>query len=101
MFRSSSGCIVWCQASAQPFDIAFVASANQLQSMVPQGDEFAAGLTDGVLLKGDKLNFLRLAACNISDEGACKLAKTLEAVGGLNQHNNATSGPLRLRSSCQ
>ena len=48
-----------------------------------QGDEFAVALAEGnaTLLKGDKLSTLRLTACNLSDEGACRLAKALESVG--------------------
>jgi hypothetical protein len=46
-----------------------------------QGDEFVAGLSEGSLLQSDQFTCLRLSACGISDEGACKLAKALERVG--------------------
>lgn len=46
-----------------------------------QGDDFALGLAEGGLLKGDKLINLRLAGINLGDEGACKLAKAFESVG--------------------
>lgn len=46
-----------------------------------QGDDFAAGLAEGNMLQGDHFGCLRLSACGISDEGACKLAKALERVG--------------------
>lgn len=32
-------------------------------------------------MRGDKLSTLRLARCNISDDGVMKLAKSLESVG--------------------
>lgn len=49
--------------------------------LVWQGDEFVAGLADGALLKSEKLQSLKLTGCNISCEGACRLAKALEFVG--------------------
>eukprot|EP00201_Polytomella_parva_P018261 CAMPEP_0175072134 /NCGR_PEP_ID=MMETSP0052_2-20121109/19707_1 /TAXON_ID=51329 ORGANISM="Polytomella parva, Strain SAG 63-3" /NCGR_SAMPLE_ID=MMETSP0052_2 /ASSEMBLY_ACC=CAM_ASM_000194 /LENGTH=1112 /DNA_ID=CAMNT_0016339537 /DNA_START=508 /DNA_END=3848 /DNA_ORIENTATION=+ len=45
------------------------------------GDELIFELVEGPLLKSDKLNTLRLCGCNISDEGASAIAKTLEFVG--------------------
>ncbi|MEW5312669.1 MAG: hypothetical protein WDW38_004285 [Sanguina aurantia] len=45
------------------------------------GDEFVAGLAEGALLKSEKLQGLKLTGCNISCEGACRLAKALEFVG--------------------
>ncbi|KAF5842546.1 hypothetical protein DUNSADRAFT_6396 [Dunaliella salina] len=45
------------------------------------GDDFAAGLAEGSLLQGDHFTCLRLSACGISDEGACKLGRALERVG--------------------
>ncbi len=46
-----------------------------------QGDDFAAALAEGAALRGDKLATLRLSGCNVSDEGTCRLAKALEAIG--------------------
>lgn len=48
-----------------------------------QGDDFAAGLAEGEksMVNGEKLGVLRLVGCSLGDEGVCRLAKALEAVG--------------------
>lgn len=62
-------------------DFAEASAASNLCAAPAQGDEFCSGLSESSLLQGEVLSSLRLARCSISDEGVCKLAKVLEAVG--------------------
>lgn len=50
-----------------------------------QGDEFMAGLADGIIFRNDKLTTLRLSGAGVTCDGACRLAKALETVGGWGQ----------------
>ena len=50
-------------------------------NVMKQGDELVVGLAESKLLQSDSLGTLRLAQCGISCEGACRLARALEAVG--------------------
>ncbi|KAL6765633.1 hypothetical protein V8C86DRAFT_2455938 [Haematococcus lacustris] len=45
------------------------------------GDDFAMGLCEGRLLKGDRLTSLRLAGCSLGDEGALRIAREFENTG--------------------
>jgi hypothetical protein len=40
-----------------------------------------AGLCEGVALRGEQLQELRLAGCGLTDEAACRLARLFESAG--------------------